>query len=188
MKAVSTINLGKFLLSTNLSFNQSPTEGNINELQNKIWYIIKPESNNLNSNQNPLIANENESFELKINDIIKLGRVKYAITEVSLGGVLHTIDNNQTRPVFDLIHEYNPKVIDPDVVCKVCLFQQNDYNDPMINLCKCSGSMSSHYNCLKQWMFTKLVTKKNLKETVSSYNMKSFNCEVCKMPYPCKCS
>jgi hypothetical protein len=35
-------------------------------------------------------------------------------------------------------------------------------------------------------MQTKLSTKENEMKTVTSYNMKSFNCEICKTPYPCK--
>jgi hypothetical protein len=35
-------------------------------------------------------------------------------------------------------------------------------------------------------MQTKLSTKENEQKTVTSYNMKSFNCEICKTPYPCK--
>jgi len=57
----------------------------------------------------------------------------------------------------------------------------------MINLCKCTGSISSiHFNCLKRWMNTKLSTKENEKKTVISHSMKSFNCEICMTPYPCK--
>ena len=57
----------------------------------------------------------------------------------------------------------------------------------MINLCKCTGSISAvHFQCLKYWMNTKLTKKQNEKDTVFSYNMKSFNCEICKTPYPCK--
>jgi plasmid maintenance system killer protein len=33
-------------------------------------------------------------------------------------------------------------------------------------------------------MATKLSYKENEKKTVFSYNMKSFNCEICKTPYP----
>lgn len=136
-------------------------------------------------NQNTSIHNENESFELKLNDVIKLGRVKYVITEVKINGVHKSIEDVGSKPVFDLIHHYNPKNIEPDVLCKICLMCQSDSQDPMINLCKCSGSMSSHYQCLKMWMFHKLSVKSNDKETVNSYNMKSFNCEICKTPYPC---
>jgi len=35
-------------------------------------------------------------------------------------------------------------------------------------------------------MSTKLSIKENEKKTVTSYNMKSFNCEICKTPYPRK--
>ncbi len=35
-------------------------------------------------------------------------------------------------------------------------------------------------------MNTKLTIKENDRKTVNSYNMKSFNCEICKTPYPCK--
>ena len=35
-------------------------------------------------------------------------------------------------------------------------------------------------------METKLVIKENEKKTVKSYNIKSFNCEICKTPYPFK--
>jgi hypothetical protein len=35
-------------------------------------------------------------------------------------------------------------------------------------------------------MNTKLSIKENEKKTVTSYNMKSFNCEICKTPYPRK--
>lgn len=33
-------------------------------------------------------------------------------------------------------------------------------------------------------MSVKISHKENPKKTVSSYNMKSFNCEICKTPYP----
>jgi hypothetical protein len=35
-------------------------------------------------------------------------------------------------------------------------------------------------------MQTKLNTKENEKKTVTLYSMKSFNCEICKTPYPCR--
>lgn len=57
----------------------------------------------------------------------------------------------------------------------------------MVNLCKCTGSISCvHFLCLKSWMQTKLNTKENEKKTVTLYSMKSFNCEICKTPYPCR--
>lgn len=171
------------------------TEQNINEMQNKIWYVIRQEdpagltSNNSNS------SSTNEIYDIKINDIIKLGRVKYAITEIKLNGELRSIDKDVTDPVFNLICDYKyifnksrkSIEVNPDVMCKICLSNQEEEGNPMINLCKCSGSISCvHYTCLKTWMQHKLQIKENEKKTVHSYSMKSFNCEICKTPYPRK--
>jgi E3 ubiquitin-protein ligase DOA10 len=79
--------------------------------------------------------------------------------------------------------EENPS---QEIPCKICYSNSDEESNPMINLCKCSGSISSiHFNCLKKWMNTKLSTKENEKKTVVSYSMKSFNCEICMVPYPC---
>lgn len=62
----------------------------------------------------------------------------------------------------------------------------NHQENPFINICKCHGSMRFiHYECLKKWMAVKLQVKQNEKKSVTSYNMKTFNCEICKTPYPC---
>lgn len=177
----------KFILSTNLEKGMQPSEYNINELQNKIWYIIKPEVNlNPNQNQNPNIKNENESFSLKLNDVMKLGRIKYVITDLCLNGVLSSIENDDSGAVFKLILDYNESIIDPEITCKYCLSHDCFENTPLIKLCVCSESMSVHYGCVKKWIGVKLSHKKNEKESVFSYNMKSFNCDICKTPYPRK--
>ena len=55
------------------------------------------------------------------------------------------------------------------------------------HLCSCSGGIRfAHYFCIKKWMETKLILKENEKKTVKSYNIRAFNCEICKTPYPCK--
>jgi hypothetical protein len=164
----------------------SPSEENINELQNKIWYIIKPETHNSNQNQNPNIHNENESFELKLNDIMKLGRIKYVITDLSLNGKLTSIEDRDSGAVFSLILDYNKSIDDPETTCKYCLHHESLDGTDLIKLCVCSESMSVHYGCVKKWISIKLSNKKNEKDTVFSYNMKSFNCDICKTPYPCK--
>ncbi len=82
------------------------TEQNINDLQNKIWYVIKQEDSNGSNGTNPPVST-NDVYDIKINDIIKLGRVKYAITEINLNGVLQSIDKEASgNSVFNLISEY----------------------------------------------------------------------------------
>ncbi len=78
------------------------TEQNINDMQNKIWYVVKQDdSPQANTNMA-----SNDIYDIKINDIIKLGRVKYAITEMKLKDRLFTIDKDVENPVFNLICEY----------------------------------------------------------------------------------
>ena len=73
-------------------------------------------------------------------------------------------------------------------MCKICYSDDNDKeNNPLVHLCNCNGGLRfSHFECIKKWMETKLVIKENEKKTVKSYNIKSFNCEICKTPYPFK--
>jgi hypothetical protein len=83
-----------------------PTEANINDLQNKIWYVIKQEDlNGQNTNLTTSIST-NDTYDIKINDVIKLGRVKYVITEMKLGNELKTIEKDVPNPVFNLICDY----------------------------------------------------------------------------------
>ena len=77
---------------------------------------------------------------------------------------------------------------DDERICKICYSEENDKeNNPLVHLCNCNGGLRfSHFLCIKKWMETKLVVKENEKKTVKSYNIKSFNCEICKTPYPFK--
>jgi|JI9StandDraft_1071089.scaffolds.fasta_scaffold257929_1 hypothetical protein len=176
----------KFSLHTNLERNMHPSEKNINDLQNKIWYIIKQEPNSNNQNQNPNIQNENEHFDLELNDVIKLGRVKYVITDLHMNGQLHNIEEVTNVSIFNLIMDYKTSILDKEIVCKYCLCHECGDDSPLLRLCVCSDSMSVHYSCVKRWISTNLTVKNNDKKTVISYNMKNFNCDICKTPYPRK--
>lgn len=88
----------------------NPNEENINNLQNKIWYIIKSEElnvTNINQLQPSNVTNENDFAELELNHIIKLGRVKYAVTELKINNCKKSIDQEiSEKQVFNLIPEF----------------------------------------------------------------------------------
>ncbi len=183
-----------------------PNEKNINDLQNKMWYVIKHDEVNDNAN-NQLVFTINNDYFINADDIIKLGRVKYAINEIHFCDeyakqlALNQMDidwnhytydiselNKNTPPVFNFI--YNAQLAtetSEDKLCKVCYHDSNDFLNPLVNICElCTGGIKyAHYECLKRWMKTKLNIKENEKKTVKSYNIKSYNCEICKTPYPC---
>ena len=183
------------------SFMQT-TEENINNLSNKIWYVLKSEDTTSPNLQT--ITNINDDYNLCKNDIIKLGRVKYALNHIHIPDKNHIIDiessndplsynvssiNMNSLPVFNFIYTVKNEISNnnDEILCKICYSNDNDINNPLIHLCSCSGGIRfSHYFCIKKWMETKLNIKENDKKTVKSYNIKSFNCEICKTPYPCK--
>jgi len=45
-------------------------------------------------------------------------------------------------------------------VCRICLMEDNEADNPLITPCKCSGSMRFiHHACLKTWFHGKRVMK-----------------------------
>lgn len=198
------------MLSNKVNSNMILNHSTINELQNKMWYVIKhdvipEECNNANNIIQQQTLHINNDYFINRDDIIKLGRVKYAINEIHL--VDNYINNEQMEiddigekydvsklnknspPVFNFI--YKAQLANnycEDIICKICYVDTNDILNPLVNICEiCSGGIKfSHYECLKRWMKTKLIVKENDRKTVKSYNIKSYNCEICKTPYPCK--
>ena len=70
-------------------------------------------------------------------------------------------------------------------ICRICLMEDQDLNDPLIAPCKCAGSMGLvHCSCLKTWFGNKRVVKQT--NVVTTYFWKNLECELCKHPYPCE--
>jgi len=183
--------------------NLKPTEKNISYLNNKIWYKVNTEQNvNFES------KNMNKDYYLSKNDIIKLGRVKYILNEVNFisgeqkenliipsnKNYINEINSKVGSP-FDFVYEAKclgdemkpEKDNEEKQLCKICYTDENDDNNPMVHLCNCKGTLNySHFGCIKQWMKTKLIIFQNPKNTVKSYLIQGFNCEICKTPYPLK--
>ena len=186
-----------------VTFNMQPSEENIINLSNKIWYVLKSEDSQSSTNLQT-ITNINEDYNLCKNDIIKLGRVKYALNHIHIPDKGDIIDietpndplsyniesiNRNSLPVFNFIYTVKNEIKnnDEENICKICYGNSNENDNPLVHLCSCSGGIRfAHYFCIKKWMETKLIIKENEKKTVKSYNIKSFNCEICKTPYPCK--
>jgi len=164
----------KFYLSNTINYGLPPTEENITILQDKLWYVIKSEQANTNQNNNEItqnFTNQNDLYDLKMNDIIKLGRVKLAVIEIKIKDQLLVLDKSNKSSVFEAVYnintskEYEKKI---DLNCKICLSNENDANNPMINLCKCSGSLLFvHFFCLNKWMASKMTIKENEKKDCS---------------------
>ena len=183
----------KYIIENEVEINMEQNEKNINKINNNFWYVIH---------------NKNKKYFLLKNDIIKLGRIKYFISEDSIysGDTKYELSipklesvskiNKQNERIgnpFNLITEYKT-IFDKDNtpkekgLCKICYSEEIEpLNNPMVHLCNCKGYINyAHFNCIKYWMKTKLIIKENEKKTVKTYFIPQFNCEICKVAYPYK--
>ena len=68
-------------------------------------------------------------------------------------------------------------------MCRICLMEDNEVDNPLFTPCKCSGSMRFiHHQCLKTWFASKRIMKQT--SIVTTYFWKNLECELCKTPYP----
>ena len=184
---------GNYIIENNVEINMEQNETNITKINNKIWYVIHE---------------KNPRYFLTKNDIIKLGRIKYMITEDSIhsGDIKYDIQipnldsisniNKQNSILgnpFTLIREVKSlsetsNNTEEKPQCKICYLEEIEPQiNPMIHLCKCKGGLNyAHFGCIKLWMKTKLIIRGNYKKTVKTYFIPKFNCEICKEPYPYK--
>ena len=146
----------KYYLENQIGFGMQPTEQNITNLSNKIWYVLNRDKESTNNN-NHKEDNTNSDYYLCKNDIIKLGRVKYAINEIHIPDKKDNIDievpndpseynisniNINTKPVFDFIYQAKAATGESeDNACKICYQNTNDPKNPLVHLCNCSGGI-----------------------------------------------
>jgi len=68
-------------------------------------------------------------------------------------------------------------------VCRICLGEESEKDDPLISPCKCAGTMSHiHLECLREWLNSKRTKKEG--ERVITYCWKALECELCKCRFP----
>ena len=65
--------------------------------------------------------------------------------------------------------------------CRICFDSYSDKNNPLIYLCNCHNYI--HYECLKEYLKSKIIISENLKKTVTTYRCEKFNCDICDKPY-----
>jgi hypothetical protein len=128
-----------------------------------------------------------KGYKLDLGDVIRLGRIEYRVIEYNDHNLqIHSLFNES------VIKEPSPYplyVKDCDVhsqikkQCRICLMDEQDVPEPLINPCSCKGTSEYvHIQCLQDWIASKLKTKVNLDTTC--YYWKRLICEVCKVSLP----
>ena len=67
-------------------------------------------------------------------------------------------------------------------ICFICLKEESTIKNPLVKICKCKNFV--HYECLKEFLRTKIIIQENPKGNVFTYFCPKFNCDVCLCPYP----
>lgn len=111
-------------------------------------------------------------------DVIKLGRFKFRVRQMAMASGM--------QPELRLDDSSVCRQADPaeaaSKVCRICLMEGAESDDPLIAPCSCRGSIEFvHVGCLRHWANGRL----NVSEGVSgSYFYRPQTCELCKSPYP----
>ncbi|CAD8068544.1 unnamed protein product [Paramecium sonneborni] len=140
--------------------------------------------------------NDQSGYQLKQNDYIKLGRVRFRIREINCSNANSYIQETPIEPqlqkfvsdkslnILNIHTQEDEQIQSEEPQCRICYNDaQTDLNNPLIDCCKCQGSVKYiHLNCLQIWLQNKLQAK-TTKFSVS-FQWKQFECEVCKAPIP----
>ncbi len=187
-----------FFISKQFNYNQNPSIKSIDSISNNLWYVLNSETKKKFYKSG---SKYNEDYFLNKNDIIKIGKIKFSFSEFNIDGIDKiryenkensynlSLLNSKTDPLFNMIYDAERVDLNNNekIICNICYSDENTEENPLINLCHCNGGMKfSHFNCIKLWIKTKLIIKENSRKNVKSYNFTSFNCTICKTPFPFK--
>ena len=69
------------------------------------------------------------------------------------------------------------------IICRICLCDDQEKQNPLISPCKCAGTMGFiHVLCLKEWIVNRRSTRES--PCVKTYYWRSLDCELCKGIFP----
>lgn len=147
------------VLKNDSFFSISPE---LQQVRNGMWHIIKFD---IGTN----------GYELKENDVLKLGRVIIKVKKIGEGEMISKKISSNNLSCSDISDKEN--------ACKICCCEDSDAENPLISPCKCIGSMKYiHLQCLKKWLKNKISCRSS--GPVTSYFWSDFMCELCKTPLP----
>ena len=139
-------------------------------------------------------------YKINEGDIIKIGECHIKILKIILPVNINNNNNinnlNDNEKITDLKENNNnldnslitsSQSISNKIYCKICYSTLNSLEDPLINPCKCSGSMKYiHLSCLKHWIKSKIesMNDSNAMKYSLSFSHEHLFCEICSEKYP----
>ena len=120
-------------------------------------------------------------FILKIRQIrLRVEQKTMMEKDVSRNNILRT--DSMKKEVL-LLSRVAPKEEKERPTCRICLGDEHEENNPLINPCKCAGTMKYiHLACLRQLIESKIT--KTIGDPVTVINFKTLECDICKSLIP----
>jgi hypothetical protein len=159
-------------------------------LEDKLWIVLRNTK-----------FKDDLGYRLREGDKIKFGKVVFKVCELNCdkdynrANVLKNYKStsrvppkrgtNLNRDNISCDISNNAKNSKPkfSTMCRICLMDENDDDNPLISPCKCTGSVRFvHLICMRTWLNAKTISK-NIKN-YKIYSFKNFECELCKTKIP----
>jgi len=128
-------------------------------------------------------AKEQCGYELEAGDVIRFGRIEYRVLEYrDHTSKIHSVTTDSVDCPFSIVSK-NCDSDDSKKQCRICLMDDQDTDEALINPCSCKGTSGYlHISCLQNWISMKMSKKQGV--DVSCSYWKKLNCEVCKASLP----
>ena len=140
-------------------------EAIVNELDNKLWYII-PSNKEENKNKNYCYLSEG--------DIIKFGNSKFIVNKIKIENNKTNNNNDENNDNNEDIKPFINHIIPRAKNCKFC----QSYYFP---ICECDEAI--YFSCFRKVNNGKVEIKNNSKNTVTKYELNNFLCQECMCHY-----
>ena len=141
-------------------------------------FILKVRQIRLKSEvmQKTMIENKDKDEDLSRN-IIKLDKELFNSGSIKKDVLL--LSKNETNNHNTIGKDNN----EDKPTCRICLGDEHDEVNPLINPCKCSGTMKYlHLSCLRQLIDSKI--QKTVRDMVTVITFKTLECDICKSLLP----
>ena len=167
--------------------NQIKLYNKIAKLNYKLWQSLKSIPK---SEKDFKITEENKNlylYELKQNDIIRMGDIKFILREINiihdnnLNNINNNINNNdQNNKCHDefMQNQYIMKIKPSEGnVCEICKKTDMQEDNPIIKLCECENYY--HFKCMKAKIKERVIKEEDKSGGCTRYYIKT-NCLGCK--------
>jgi hypothetical protein len=127
------------------------------------------------------------NFKLTKGDYLKVGRKQFYVKQMSVDpGASETYDLADKKGHQEVSSSFicSPSASrSQPASCRICLFDEITYENPLISPCDCAGTMRYiHLMCLREWLRNRMKTRQTGRSL--SYYWKALNCELCKAVLP----